>query len=128
MQANKTVRKQLGCGKKKDKRRNSRARSISQKIKSKTTRSRKDIFEKKMRINRSSHFWYEAFTNFAVQICNKVSVLETTMSSHTQEELRSTSLAESLIKFEFETNHNLCFGMPDTHLNLKLHFLKRKVV
>ena len=50
------------------------------------------------------------------------------MSSHTQEELPSTSLDGSIIEFEFETNHNLCFGMSDTHLNLKLHFFKERLI
>ena len=41
----KTVRKQLGCGKKKSKRRTARTRSISRKSRSKNSRSRKDIFD-----------------------------------------------------------------------------------
>ena len=41
----KTVRKQLGGGKKKSKRRADRTRSISQKIRSKNSRSRTDIFD-----------------------------------------------------------------------------------
>ena len=41
----KTVRKQLGCGKKKSKRRTDRTRSISRKSISKNSRSRKDIFD-----------------------------------------------------------------------------------
>ena len=81
-----------------------------------------------MRINRSSQFRYKTFTNFSVEICNKVSVLEIIMSSHTQEELPSTSLDGTIIEFEFETNHNLCFGMPDTHLSLKLHFFKERLI
>ena len=41
----KTVRKQLGGGKKKSKRRTARTRSISRKSRSKNSRSRKDIFD-----------------------------------------------------------------------------------
>ena len=41
----KTVRKQLGGGKKKSKRRTARTRSISQKSRSKNSRSGKDIFD-----------------------------------------------------------------------------------
>ena len=41
----KTVRKQLGGGKKKSKRKTARTRSISRKARSKISRSRKDIFD-----------------------------------------------------------------------------------
>ena len=41
----KTVRKQLGGGKKKSKRKTARTRSISRKSRSKNSRSRKDIFD-----------------------------------------------------------------------------------
>ena len=43
--ATKTIRKQLGGGKKKSKRRTGRTRSISQKSRSKNSRSRKDFFD-----------------------------------------------------------------------------------
>ena len=42
------------------------------------------------------------------------------MSSYTQEELPSTSLDESSIQFEVETDCNLYLDMRDTHLSLKL--------
>ena len=95
-----------------------KTRSISRKGKSKTTRSRKDVFEKiNMRINRTSHFRYGALTHFSVEIYNKVLVLETFMSSHTQEEFPSASLDESSFEFELETDRNLYFGMTATHLS-----------
>ena len=39
-----------------------------------------------------SHFWYGAFTNSSLEIFDKVPVLETIMSSYTQEVFPSTSL------------------------------------
>ena len=76
-----------------------------------------------MSVNKS-HFWYKAFTNSSMEIFDKVPVLETTMSSYTQEVFPSTSLDESSIEFEFETDRNLYLDMRDTHLSLKLHFFK----
>ena len=77
-----------------------------------------------MSVNQSSHFWYEAFTNSSLEIFDKVPVLETIMSSYTQEVFPSTSLDESSIEFEFETDRNLYLDMRDTHLSLKLQLFK----
>ena len=49
-----------------------------------------------MSVNQS-HFRYGAFTNFSLEILDKVPVLETIMSSDTQVVLPSTSLDESSI-------------------------------
>ena len=76
-----------------------------------------------MSVNKS-HFWSGAFTNSSMEVFNKVPVLEKTMSSYTQEVFPSTSLDESSIEFEFETDRNLYFDMRDTHLNLKLQLFK----
>ena len=77
--------------------------------------------------NQSSHFRYGAFTNFSLQIFDKVPVLETIMSSYTQEVFPSTSLDESSIEFEFETDRNLYLYMRDTHLSLKLQLFKGRL-
>ena len=75
----------MGGGKKKSKRRTGRTRFISRKSRSKNSRSRKDIFDKiKMSVNQS-HLRYGAFTSSSLEIFDKVRVLETIMSSYTQE-------------------------------------------
>ena len=62
-----------------------------------------------------SHFRYGAFTNSSWEIFDKVPVLETIMSSYTQKIFPSTSLDESSIEFEIETDRNLYLDMRDTH-------------
>ena len=78
-----------------------------------------------MSVNQS-HFEYEAFTNYSLEIFGKVPSLETIVSSYTQEVFPSLSLDESSIEFEFETDRNLYLDMRDTHLSLKLHLFKEK--
>ena len=53
-----------------------------------------------MSINKTSQFWYGSFTNSSLEIFDKVPVLETIISSYTQEVIPSTSLDESSIEFE----------------------------
>ena len=78
-----------------------------------------------MSVNQSSHFRYGAFTNSSLEIfVKKVPVLETIMSSYTQEVFPSTSLDESSIEFEIETDRNLYLDMRDTHLSLKFQLFK----
>ena len=68
-----------------------------------------------MSINQS-HFRYGAFINSSMEIFDRVPVLETYLSSYTQEVFPSNSLDESSIEFEFETDRNLYLDMRDTHL------------
>ena len=49
------------------------------------------------------------------------------MSSYTQEVFPSTSLDESSIEFEFETDRNLYLDMRDTHLSIKLQLFKGRL-
>ena len=79
-----------------------------------------------MTVNQS-HFWYGAFTKSLLEIFDKVPILETIMSSYTQEVLPSTSLDESIIEFEIETDRNLYLDMPDNHLSLKLQLFKGRL-
>ena len=53
--------------------------------------------------------------------------METITSSYIQEVFPSTSLDESSIEFEFETDRNLYLDMRDTHLSLKLQLIKRRL-
>ena len=59
-----------------------------------------------MDINQKSHFRYGAFTNSSLEIFDKVPVLETIISSYTQEVFPSTSLDESSFEFDLETDRN----------------------
>ena len=67
------------------------------------------------------------FYNFFFGFLDKVPVLETINSSYTQEAFASTSLDESNIEFEFETDRNLYLDMCDTHLSLKLQLFKGRL-
>ena len=78
-----------------------------------------------MSINQSRRFWYGAFTRSSSEIF--VPVLETIMSSYPQEVFPSTSLDESSIEFEFETDRNLYLDMRDTHLSFQLKYLKGRL-
>ena len=62
-----------------------------------------------------------------MEIFEKVSVLETIISSYTQEVFPSFSLDESSIEFEFETDRNLYLDMRDIHLSLKLQLFKGRL-
>ena len=59
-----------------------------------------------------------------MEVFDKVPVLETIISSYTQEVFPSTSLDESSIEFEFETDRNQYLDMRETHLSLKLQLSK----
>ena len=72
-----------------------------------------------MSVDQSRHFRYETFTNSFLEIFDKFPVLETIMSSYTQEVFPSTSLDESSIEFEFETDRNFYLDMRDTQPQFK---------
>ena len=80
-----------------------------------------------MSVNLSSHFRYGAFKNSSLEIFDKIPVLETIISSYIPEVIPSTSLDESSIEFEFETNRSLYLDMLDTHLSLKLQLIKGRL-
>ena len=79
-----------------------------------------------MSVNQS-RFLYGAFKNSSLEIFDNVPVLETIMSSYTQEVFPSTSLNESSFEFEFETDRNLYLDMRDTYLSLKLQLFKGRL-
>ena len=80
-----------------------------------------------MSVNQSCHFWYGAFTNSSVDIFGKNPVLESDMSSYIQEEFPNTSLDESGIEFEFETDRNLYLDVRENHLSVKLQSSKGRL-
>ena len=77
--------------------------------------------------NKSSLCQYGAFTNFSLEIFDKVPVLETIMSSYAQEVFPSTSLDESSFEFEFEKDRNLYLYMRDSHLSFKLQLFNERL-
>ena len=79
-----------------------------------------------MSVNQS-HFRYEAFTNSSLEIFDKIPILETIMSSYTQKVFPSTSLDESSIEFEFETDRNLYLDMRDNYHSSKLQLFKGRL-
>ena len=80
-----------------------------------------------MGINQSNHFRYGAFTNSSSEIIEKVPVLETVMSSYTEEKFPSISLEEITIEFLFEMDRSLYMNMPDTHFSLKHQLFNGKL-
>ena len=68
---------------------------------------------------KQSNFWYGAFINSSMENFDRVPVLETYLSSYTQEVFPSN--------FEFETDRNLYLDMRDTHLILKLRLFKGRL-
>ena len=59
------------------------------------------------RSTNDSNFRYGHFTNSCLENFEKIPVLEPIESSHVQEVYPSTSLDESSIEFEFETNRSI---------------------
>ena len=53
--------------------------------------------------------------------------METIISSYSQEVFPSTSLDESSIEFEFETDRSLYLEIRETHLSLKLQLFKERL-
>ena len=86
----------------------------------------KIFFEAKMntRSKNDSNFRYGHFTNTCLEIFDKIHVLEPIESSHVQEVYPSTSLDESSIEFEFETDRSIYFDMREIHLQIKVGLKK----
>ena len=76
------------------------------------------------RTTNDSNFRYGHFTNSCLEIFDKIPVLEPIISSHVQEVYPSTSLDESSIEFEYETDRSIYLDMRDTHLMIKLKLNK----
>ena len=78
------------------------------------------------RTTQDSNFRYGHFTNSCLEIFDNVPVLEPIISSHIQEVYPTTSLDESSIEFEYETDRNVFIDMRDTHLLIKLKAHKNR--
>ena len=79
------------------------------------------------RSTNDSNFRYGHFTNSCSEIFDKIPVLEPIESSHVQEVYPSTSLDESSIEFEFETDRSIYLDMRDIHLQIKVGLQKGRL-
>ena len=79
------------------------------------------------RSTNDSNFRYGHFTKFCLEIFDKIPVLEPIESSHIQEVYPSTSLDESSIEFEFETDRSIYLDMRDIHLQIKVGLQKGRL-
>ena len=79
------------------------------------------------RTSNDSNFRYGHFTNSCLEIFDKVPVLEPIISSHVQEVFPSTSLDESSIEFEFQTDRSIYLDMRDTHLMIQVELAKGRL-
>ena len=79
------------------------------------------------RSTNDSNFRYGHFTNSCLEIFDKIPVLEPIESSHVQEVYPSTSLDESSIEFEFETDRSIYLDMRDVHLQIKVGLQKGRL-
>ena len=62
-----------------------------------------------------------------MDIFDKIPVLEPIESSHVQEVYPITSLDESSIEFEFETDRSIYLDMRDIHLQIKVGLQKGRL-
>ena len=79
------------------------------------------------RSTNDSNFCYGHLTNSCLEIFDKIPVLEPIESSHVQEVYPSTSLDESTIEFEFETDRSIYLDMRDIHLQIKVGLQKGRL-
>ena len=79
------------------------------------------------RSTNDSNFRYGHFTNTCLKIFEKIPLLEPIESSHVQEVYPSTSLDESSIEFEFETDRIIYLDMREIHLQIKVGLQKGRL-
>ena len=79
------------------------------------------------RSTNDSNFRYGHFTNSCLEIFDKIPVLEPIESSHVQEVFPSTSLDESSIEFEFETDRSIYIDMREIQLQIKVGLKKGRL-
>ena len=79
------------------------------------------------RSTNDSNFRYGHFTNSCLESFDKIPVLEPIESSHIQEVYPSTSLDESSIEIEFETDRSIYLDMRNIHLQIKVGLQKGRL-
>ena len=121
----KTLRKQLGVGK---------TRSIAIFVdhieKSVDVVEQEKIYlpsKMNSRLTNDSNFRYGHFTNSCLEIFDKIPVLKPMESSHVQKVSHSTSLDESSIEFEFESDRSIYRDIRDIHLQIKIGLQKGRL-
>ena len=72
----------------------------------------------------SSNFRYQPFVAVSGNLGGKVPVVDYVFSSHEQEICPTTSLDESCIEFEFQTDRNYYVDLRQTYLALKLKHVR----
>ena len=72
----------------------------------------------------SSNFRYQPFVAVSENLGGKVPVVDAVLSSHEHEIYHTTSLDESCIEFEFQTDPNYYMDLRQTYLALKLKLVK----
>ena len=71
-----------------------------------------------------NNFRYQPFIAAASSNGGKVPIVDDVLSSHEQEIFPTTSLDESSIEFEFQTDRNLYVDLRQTFINLKIKLVK----
>ena len=79
------------------------------------------------RSTNDSNFRYVHLTNSCLKIFDKIPDLEPIISSHIRDVYPSTSLDESSIEVEFETDRSNYLDMRDIHLQIKVGFQKGRL-
>ena len=72
----------------------------------------------------SNSFRYQPFVAVSGNLGGKVPIVDDVLSSHEQEIYPTTSLNESCIEFEFQTDRNYYVDLRQSFLALKLKFVK----
>ena len=72
----------------------------------------------------SSNFPYQPFVAVSGSLGGKIPVADVVLSSYEQEIYPTTSLGEHCTKFEFQTDRLYYVDLKQTHLALKLKFVK----
>ena len=72
----------------------------------------------------NNNFRYQPFVAVSGNLGGKVPIVDYVLSSHEQENYPTTSLDETCIEFEFQTDRNCYVDLRQTFLALKLKFVK----
>lgn len=66
----------------------------------------------------------QQFTSSCLELFDRVPILDPIQSSHVQEVYPKTSLTESSLEFEYQTDRNVFLDMRETYLSLRIKLLK----
>ena len=77
-------------------------------------------------MNAQNNFRYQSFVAVSGSVGGKVPVFDDVLSSHEQQIYPTTSLDETSIEFEFQTDRNNYTDLRQTYLSLVLKLLKHR--